>query len=819
MEHMMGYAEVSVNSPIARRRTFSYAIPPGLNIEVGQAVWVPFGDKLLQGIVLDLTPYPAVEETREIADVIEPRPLLFPAQVSLARWISEYYLSPVFDAVALMLPPGFERKVITLISKPSTAQEVDVSSLTQAQRNVVELVWRHGKVSLKELEKIYGARQAKLITSQLLSRGLVVKSYEMDRVKVKPKKVPYLILLVKSGEALQEAANLRRRGKATKQASLLNFLAQQSEPVPLSEARRSVNCSASVVEAMTNKGLVELQQVEVRREPISYQSITQSYPLHLSAAQESARYSIKSSLLQVSDSYASPVIFLLHGVTGSGKTEVYLQALAEAVKLGKRGIVLVPEISLTQQTIERFASRFPHKVAVLHSKLSLGERFDEWQRIREGEFDVVIGPRSAIFAPQPDLGLIIIDEEHEWTYKQTDQSPRYHARSVAIKLAEVTGAIVVLGSATPDVETFYRAQQGDYRLLQLPERITPDEGSPLPRVEVVDLRDELKQGNRSLFSQSLAQSIDKAVANKEQVILFLNRRGAASFIQCRSCGFVLRCRRCDATLTHHLAEDILVCHQCNYRVPVPQICPRCLSRRIKFLGVGTQKLEQEASYSFPQARLLRWDSDATKWKQSHQEILNKFRAHEADILIGTQMVAKGLDLPLTTLVGVISADTGLNLPDFRAGERTFQLLSQVAGRAGRGPLGGQVIIQTYSPEHYAIRAAAKHNYALFYNQEIAYRRQLHNPPFTQLACLVYYHTNDALCQREAEKIKRLLTRERDSQGIADLSLIGPTPAFIHRLRGRFRWQLILRGSNLTAFLSPIPFPQGWTIDIDPVGLA
>ncbi len=323
----------------------------------------------------------------------------------------------------------------------------------------------------------------------------------------------------------------------------------------------------------------------------------------------------------------------------------------------------------------------------------------------------------------------------------------------------------------------------------------------------------------SIFSRSLLQATTKAVANKEQVILFLNRRGGATFIQCRNCGTVLRCKRCEVALTYHFAEDVLVCHQCNYRTPVPQICPQCLSRRIKFLGTGTQKLEQEASYTFPRARLLRWDSDVTKGKYSHQEILNKFRTHQADILIGTQMVAKGLDLPLVTLVGVISADTSLNLPDFRAGERTFQLLSQVLGRAGRGALGGQVIIQTYSPEHYAIQTAAKHDYALFYEKEINYRRQLHNPPFTRLACLVYSHTNDTLCQRETERMKRRLIEEIESKGIDDLSLIGPAPAFIHKLRGRFRWQLILRGSEPSAFLSQIPIPQGWAVDIDPVGLA
>ena len=811
----MGYAEVSVNSPIAQRRTFSYAIPSGLTIDVGQAVWVPFGDKLLQGIVLELSDYPSVEETREIAGIIDPHPVLSPARVRLARWLSEYYLSPLFEAVALMLPPGFERKTVTFISTPSTTQEPDMSSLTQEQRGVLGLVQRQGKISLRELERKLGSRQARLTTSHLVRQGLVVKSYELEPVKVKPKKVPYLKLAVEAAEARQEATRLREK-RASRQAALLDFLAQQTEPVPLSKVRQSVGSSASVVKVLVSRGLVEVQQIEIRRDPLAYQSMTPSYPLTLTVAQRSALESVKSSLIKTQGD-ASPSVFLLHGVTGSGKTEIYLQALAEVVKQGKRGIVLVPEIALTPQTIERFASRFPRKVAILHSKLSLGEQYDEWHRIRNGEFDVVIGSRSAIFAPQPDLSLIVIDEEHEWTYKQSDR-PRYHARDVAIKLAELTGAVVILGSATPDVETFYHAQRGDYQLLQLPQRVTPSEGSALPKVEIVDLRDELKAGNRSLFSRSLSQATAKAVGSGEQVILFLNRRGTATFIQCRRCGFVLRCRRCEVALTYHFAEDILLCHQCNYRTAVPQVCPRCLSPRIKFLGIGTQKLEQEASQVLPQARLLRWDSDVTKGRYSHQEILGKFRSHQADILIGTQMIAKGLDLPLVTLVGVVSADTGLNLPDFRAGERTFQLLCQVAGRAGRGSLGGKVIIQTYSPEHYAIQAAAKYDYVSFYHKEIDYRRQLRNPPFSRLACLTYNHTNDAACQREAERMKRLLIQEIDSRGIADLSLIGPAPAFIQRLRGRFRWQIILRGSEPSALLSELTIPQGWAVDIDPVGL-
>jgi primosomal protein N' (replication factor Y) len=804
----VAYAEVSVNSPLAQRRTFSYAIPNGLSIDVGQAVWVPFGDKVLQGVVLEITEHPAVAETRDITGVIGP--VLSPVHVSLAQWISQHYLSPLFEAVALMLPPGFERKAVTFVST-NTSPDL-AATLTREQQEALQMMWPRGKVALKELEKVLGKKKAPLVVAQLVRRGLATRSYQLEPVRIKPKVVPYLGLVVSAEQARQEATALRQKGKG-KMADLLDFLAGQPAPLPWAEARQKTGSSKANADALARQGLVKFIPTEVRREPISYRGITPTPPPTLTTAQQSARQSIRSGLDKAAE--GQETVFLLHGVTGSGKTEIYLQALADTVKQGRRGIVLVPEIALTPQTIERFAARFPGRVAVLHSKLSLGERFDEWQRIRAGEFDVVIGSRSAIFAPQPELGLIVIDEEQEWTYKQ-DTSPRYHARDVAIRLANLTGAVVILGSATPDVESYYRAQRGKYQLLQLPERVTPIED--LPHVEVVDLREELKAGYRSLFSRSLSEATTRALADGEQVLFFLNRRGGHTFVQCRSCGFVFRCRRCEVALTHHFKEDVLVCHQCNYRTPVPESCPRCSRRRLKFLGIGTQKLEQEAGFTFPQARLLRWDSDATRGKDAHQEILDRFRSHEADILIGTQMIAKGLDLPLVTLVGVVSADGVLNLPDFRAGERTFQLLSQVAGRAGRGALGGRVIIQTYSPEHYAIQAAAGHDYTAFYHQEIEFRRQLQNPPFSRLAGLVYSHPNDAVCQREAERMGHQLATEIASRGRDDLTLVGPAPAFIHRRRGRFRWQLVIRGPEPSTLLAEIAMPKGWMVDIDPVSL-
>jgi primosomal protein N' (replication factor Y) len=517
----------------------------------------------------------------------------------------------------------------------------------------------------------------------------------------------------------------------------------------------------------------------------------------------------------------SPPAFLLFGVTGSGKTEIYLRALAQVTAAGKRGICLIPEIALTQQTVERFASRFPGRVAVLHSGLSPGEQFDEWQWIMEGNCDVVIGPRSALFAPQPDLALIIIDEEHEWTYKQDDKSPRYHARDVAIKLAQLSDAVVILGSATPDVGSFHKAQQGEYHLVELRERITPGRTVQrlgwlsLPQVSVVDLREELKAGNTSLFSRSLLVAMKETLAQREQMILFLNRRGTATFVRCRNCGFVFRCPHCSVALTYHSVEKRLICHRCRYSIPVSPICPRCSRRNLRWLGIGTQRVEEETRHFFPEVKVLRWDRDVITRRYGHEDLLKDFREHKADVLVGTQMIAKGLDLPEVTLAGIINADTGLNFPDFRSGERTFQLLCQVAGRAGRGVKAGKVIIQTYSPDNYVIEAAARHDYLGFYNREIDYRRQYNYPPFSQLVRLVYSHTNEELCRHEAERVYRLIT---DSWQLTADSIIGPAPTFAFRSRGKYRWQLFLRGADPTRILSQLTLPRGWTIDVDPVGM-
>ena len=808
----MLYAEVSVNSPAAGRNTYSYQVPAGLNVRPGQSVLVPFGQKTLQGIVVETGPKPHYDETRPLAGLTDPLVYLTEPQLTTGLFISHHYLAPLFESLALWLPPGFERQAEAII-RTAAAPEAK-TALSPAERNVLRQLAEHGEIEQKALEKQLGKTAAARAVRHLLENGLIDRRYRLQPAKVKPRLEQTFYLNTDPDNAQTIADSLAAR--APKQSRILSLLANCRGVCSARELRRMAGDISAALTALTGKGLVRTVNEESRRVPRLPADMELPVVPPLTEAQERAVKAVTGAMDEAGKD--EPPVFLLHGVTGSGKTEIYLHTTAHALSRGRQVMVLVPEIALTHQIIERFTARFPGKVAVLHSRLSLGERFDQWRAIAEGEYPIVIGPRSALFAPTSRPGLIIMDEEHEWAYKQQDTPPLYHARTVARRLAAESGAVLLLGSATPDVESYYRATAGRYRLLEMPQRLTPHANAPLPPVSLIDMRQELKSGNLSIFSRKLTSEMTEALHNNEQIILFYNRRGGATFIQCRDCGEVIKCRNCRLPLGYHPAEKRLVCHHCNTRSRIPETCPACGGRRIKYLGLGTQKLEEETRQAFPGARVLRWDSDAIRGKDSGYQIFSDFRSGNADILIGTQVVARGLDLPGVSLVGVVNADTALNLPDFRAGERTFQLLAQVAGRAGRGEAAGRVVIQSYQPEHYAVSAAVGHDYDGFYRQEIGYRQMLGYPPFGELAVLTLQHTDEEKARQAAQALRSRLETERDARGISGITVIGPAPAFVPRRRGRYRWQLIIKGRKVPDFLHLVQLPSGMAVDVDPLGL-
>ena len=659
---------------------------------------------------------------------------------------------------------------------------------------------------------------------------------------------------------------------------ILDLLAEEARAVPVGQVYEATGATLRHLRRLADLELVRLGDEHVWRDSLADRDFAPADPPELTLDQARVWGRIKMAMIEGGagsndgewedeerdeggemsqdsdgqDPMDAATPFLLHGVTGSGKTEIYMRAIEFALARGQQAIVLVPEIALTPQTVRRFAARFPGRVAVLHSALSDGERYDTWRRARQGLFDIVIGPRSALFTPFPDLGVIVIDEEHDGSYKQAPPvpPPYYHARDAAIALAGFTGAIVIMGSATPDVVTYHRARSGRYQLLELPRRIMGhrrrvesqaerlqiesryrplsqggggedilrmDEALtiPLPPIQVVDMRQELRAGNRSIFSRVLDAAVTETLARGEQSILFLNRRGTATFVNCRDCGHVMSCPRCGIPLTYHQPRMMLVCHQCGRREAQPQICPNCGSERIRFFGLGTEKLAELVRARWPEARLVRWDRDTTSEEGSHEALLAGFINRESDILVGTQMIAKGLDLPFVTLVGVISADIALGLPDYNTGERVFQVLAQVAGRAGRGLLGGRVVIQTYNPAHYAILAAAEHDYDAFYVEEIRFRTQRALPPFRRIVRLLVSDPVNEHAERSANDMARVLKAAVRDRALAATDVLGPTPAFFTRLDGRYRWHIVVHTPDPYRLLEGIAIPKPWVVDIDP----
>lgn len=723
-------AQVIVEVP-ARNidQSFDYLIPASLQslVQIGSRVIVPFGKRKTQGYVIGLKPEEAVDfELKEIEQVLDPIPPLTEELIQLGAWMSREYICLQITALQAMLPSVLKSKTEKYVKMSHTG------------------------------ERVVDYRVVDRVTTRKLNY-------------VRPKKG--------NEELKKELAQLP--ANARKQREIIHFFTQQENPLPLQELLKLCQTSSSVVQALVKKGILEVYEQEVRRDPYEEQTFEQTSPLPLTPEQNAALHQITLALDK-----REHQTFLLHGVTGSGKTEVYLQAIAHALKQGKEAILLVPEISLTPQMVERFKGRFGQQVAVLHSGLSSGERYDEWRKILEGKAKVAIGARSALFAPFKKLGLIIIDEEHESTYKQ-EENPRYHARDIAIFRGKYHHAPVILGSATPSLESYARAQKGIFTLLTLKERVNK---RPLPSVTIVDMRQELHKGNRTMFSQVLYEKIGERLARKEQIVLFLNRRGFSTFVMCRDCGYVVNCPHCDISLTYHKVNETHRCHYCGYAEGAISHCPACQSKQIRFFGTGTQRVEEELYKYFPGIKVIRMDVDTTNKKGAHQRFIQAFKNREADCLLGTQMIAKGLDFEHVTLVGVISADSLLYIPDFRAAEKTFQLLTQVSGRAGRHQLPGEVVIQTYTPEHYSIQLAAKHDYSGFYREEMKARFLRGYLPFYYLALVTFSHEDLPYLVKIAQHSADWLRKQLDNT----TQVLGPVPSSIPRVKDRYRYQCMIK---------------------------
>ena len=833
-------------------------------IQPGSLVSVPLGDRATLGVVwaLDASDEASAEgmrddstssggRLREITGLALPEPALSASQRALAEWIAETYWAPLGAAARLLLPPGLAGSARSVLRLSANSEPDALTDLPDDAAHTLALLRDEGVIERARLDEAFGAERARGITRTLVKRGLAALASELPPIHLRPRRERLARLVAVASTLENWRANDRARLDAAgahltlprgresvserilRQLAALDALERARAPWRVEELRRLARITPASLTELERAGLIAIETVEARRDPLAGAPPAQTQPLDLTPAQRRALDAILDPDSPL-DAQGARVI-VLHGITGSGKTEVYLQALAAVIARGQRGLALVPEIALTPQAMARYAGRFPGRVALLHSGLSDAERLSEWRRIRAGEVDVVLGARSAIFAPIENLGLIVMDEEHEDAYKQ-DRRPSYHAREVAARLGALTGATVVLGSATPSLEAWSRASAGSWRLVELTERAgvlahereEPAEGdmsarlalAGLPPVTVVDLRAELREGNASILSETLRQALNETLARGEQAIMFLNRRGTATSVICRECGYTARCPRCDVSLTYHADAGpggALICHYCGRREETPEACPLCWSASIRFFGLGAQRVETTLKRMYPAARVLRWDRDTARTRQEHEELLRLFATRQADILVGTQMIAKGLDLPAVTLVGVISADVALTLPDFRASERAFQLLTQVAGRAGRAAIPGRVIVQTFNPDHFCIQAAAAHDYAAFSAVELAARERYGYPPYRRLVKLLYTSHDRYTAQVEATALSTQLERAIREHGLHDTDVVGPAPAFIERLRGRYRWQIILRGPDPVAALRALPADTpwwGWSVDVD-----
>jgi primosomal protein N' (replication factor Y) len=800
------YAEVAIALPV--EKTFHYAIPVQLVplCEVGKRVLVPLGKRRVTGYLLTtcstLPSDVSAKEIKEIIDCLDETPLFDGAMLRFLRWVADYYLAPLGQVIKTALPPGINWESAYHCSLTPEGREViaeGASEKTPASRVLQAIDPQKGN----PLRGLLKRNPSRSLFFSLQKKGLISLEARLKPGRTRAKTASFV-------EAV--SSSLPRDALTIKEKKILCCIEEMGRP-SLRELRQRFTRASATIRALAAKGLVLVKEAEVLREPMLETVERTEGPFSLTPEQQAAVEEIAKALQQ-----GGFQPFLLHGVTGSGKTEVYLRAVEQALALGKGAVILVPEISLTPQLVGRFHQRLGREMALLHSGLAPGERYDQWRRVRRGEVRVVIGARSAIFAPCPELGLIIVDEEHDTSYKQ-EEGVRYNARDVAVKRAQKQGIVVVLGSATPSLESFYNAQQGRYRILPLPNRVG---GGVLPRVEIVDLRKE----EPGLFSPPLRDALAQNLADGRQSLLFLNRRGFSHAAICADCGAAFTCRRCSVTLTFHARSKALLCHYCGYHLPAFQMCPHCGGGKIRLLGIGTEKVEEEVRRLFPQARVARMDSDVMIERGASGRLLNALEQGEIDILVGTQMIVKGHDFPRITLVGIIAADVALHLPELRAAERCFQLISQAAGRAGRASQPGRVIVQTYLPEHYAIRQATGHDYAGFYEEEMKQRRALCFPPLSRMVNIRVSSASPRAAEQGIERLARkgraLLRPPRHA-----VEILGPSPAPLYRIKGRYRWQLLLKGERVASLrhLSRSLIREGKEltgvrveVDVDPVTL-
>lgn len=836
---MNKYADIAL--PVAVDKTFTYLLPPELEPAsiVGVRAIVPFGKKYATGIIVGHPEEPSVTGLKPVRDILDHSPILTTDVLQLCRWIASYYLAPLGEVLKAALPQGFSpasKRFARLAENPPG----DRAHLSAQRQRVLGLIEKQGRISLHDLRRRTGSRNINALINEMEQAGYLRIEEVIPRPKGAVKTREYVLLGEINEEAVRTTISVlserKRKARAVLHAMMALRAAGFSE-VAVNDLVKRSGANSAVAKELIAAGALPVVQREVGiSQDHGFEERTLS--ITLNPDQVAILSEIRSAL-----SSSQHRTFLLHGVTGSGKTQVYIEAIRLCLGLGKAAIVLVPEIALTPQTVRRFNAHFPGLVAVVHSRMSIGERAETWRQTLLGKYRIVIGPRSALFAPVDNLGLLVVDEEHESSYKQYDAVPRYHARDAAVMRGSLSNAVVILGSATPSIESYYNAHIGKYRLLQLPSRV---DDIPMPAITVVDMRAERsreyaaakerprssvkwRQFQQCSVSPILQEKMVDRMGRGEGIILLQNRRGFSPFVECMDCGYAESCTRCSVTLTYHLAKKHLRCHYCGSVYTPHQECPQCGGANLMLRGIGTQRVEEELASMFPEARILRMDLDTTSRKGAHDQLLRRFGNRQADILLGTQMVAKGLDFPHVTLVGVISADTQMLLPDFRASERTFQLLTQVAGRAGRSALSGEVIIQTHQPEHHTLAHVLDHSFQAFYEQELAERQELAYPPFSRLILIEFKGTNERHVQSEAERFRNIIVR---SDGL--FTLLGPSPAVISKINNQFRWHLIVKmpkeadpsGTHgrsvlrnaMTIFAEGRKRSVKVIIDVDPVGL-